>query len=59
MQFNPPNKIRAALYIISAVGSVVVTYLSVKHYIGDAEVALWAGLVGVINTMAALNVTVK
>lgn len=54
--YNPPAKVRAALYLLSAVGSVVVSYLSVKHYIGDAEVALWSGLVGVIGSMAALNV---
>jgi len=54
--FNPPAKVRAALYVLSAVGSVVVSYLSVKHYVGDAEVALWSGLVAVIGTMAGLNV---
>lgn len=57
MQYNPPPKIRALLYLGSAVGSALVSYLSIKHYIGDAEVALWGALVGVVNSMAALNVT--
>lgn len=59
MQFNPPAKVRVALYVLSALGSVVVSYLSVKHFIGDAEVALWGGLVAVVNTMAGLNVSSK
>lgn len=55
--YNPPAKLRYALYILSGIGSVVVSYLSIKHVIGDAEVALWGGLVAVVNTMAGLNVS--
>lgn len=59
MKLNPPPKVRAALYVLTAVGSVVVLYLKAKHYIGDDEVAFWGGLVAVVNSMAALNVSVK
>lgn len=58
MTFNPPAKVRAILYVATAVGSVVVAYLKVKGYIGDAEIALWGGLVTVVNSMAALNTNV-
>jgi hypothetical protein len=57
--FNPPAKVRLALYVLTAVGSVVVAYLKVKNVIGDPEIALWGGLVTVVNSMAALNTTVK
>jgi len=59
MQYNPPANVRAILYVVSAIGSVLVSYLSVKHLIGDAEVGLWSGLVAVVNTMAGLNVSSK
>lgn len=57
MQFNPPSAIRAALYILTAVGTPVVAYLFAKHHIGELEVTLWSAEVAVVNAMAALNVT--
>lgn len=59
MTLNPPSKVRAALYIITIVGTPLVAYLSARHIIGDLEVALWSAEVAVVNAMAALNVTIK
>lgn len=48
-----PPAIRFTLYLLSAVGSVVVSYLTARGILGDAEVALWAGLVAIVNGLAA------
>lgn len=50
---NIPPAVRFGLYILAAVGSVIAAYLFAKGYVGDAELALWAGLVGIINGLAA------
>lgn len=55
MNFNIPYKVRAALYILTAIGTPVVGYLLAKDVIGELEVSLWGGLVTVVNSMAALN----
>jgi hypothetical protein len=57
MTLNPPRKVRAALYIFTAVGTPLVAYLKVKGLIGDPELVLWAAEVTVVNGIAALNVT--
>lgn len=55
MTLNPPRKVRAALYILTAVGTPIAAYLKFKGYIGDEELALWGAEVTVVNAMAALN----
>ena len=55
MNLNPPRRIRAALYLLTAVGTPIAAYLKVKGYIGDEELALWAAEVTVVNGLAALN----
>lgn len=55
MNINPPRRVRAALYILTALGTPLAAYLKVKGYIGDEELALWAAEVTVVNGMAALN----
>lgn len=50
---NISPRIRFALYLLSALGSVVAAYLFAKGYVGDAELALWAGVVAIINGLAA------
>lgn len=57
MKLNIPYKIRAALYILTAIGSPVIAYLAARQVIGDLEVALWSAEVTVVNVIAALNVT--
>ena len=55
MTFNLPPKVRAALYIITALGTPIIAYLFAKDVIGELEVTLWAAEVTVVNAMAALN----
>lgn len=55
MNLNPPRRIRAALYVLTAVGTPVVAYLNVKGILGDPEMVLWAAEVTVVNGLAALN----
>lgn len=57
MKLNIPYKIRAALYILTAIGTPIIAYLFAKGVIGELEVTLWAAEVTVVNTLAALNVT--
>lgn len=56
VQSNLPPKVRLAIYLVTGIGGLVVTYLSVKNYIGDAEVTLWLGLTALVNGLAASNV---
>lgn len=55
MNLNPPRRVRALLYVATAVGTPVVAYLNVKGWIGDPEMVLWAAEVTVVNGLAALN----
>lgn len=57
MKLNLPNKVRAALYIFTAVGTPIVSYLFAKEVIGELELALWGAEVTVISVMASLNVS--
>lgn len=57
MKINIPANIRAALYILTAVGTPVMVYLLSKGIIGDLEMALWSAEVLVVSSMAAFNVT--
>jgi len=52
---NPPARLRAALYILTLVGTPVAAYLKAKGYIGDLELTLWGAEVTVASTIAALN----
>lgn len=57
MRINLPANIRAALYVLTAVGTPVVAYLLAKGVIGNMEVTLWSAEVTIVNAMAALNVS--
>lgn len=57
MRINLPTKVRAALYVITALGTPVIGYLLAKGTISELEVGLWGGLVTAVNAMAALNVS--
>lgn len=59
MTFNVPYKIRAALYIITGVGTPIVAYLLAKGYIGTLEVTLWSAEVAVVSGLAAFNTEPK
>lgn len=55
MTLNVPYKIRAILYLVTALGTPIVTYLLAKNIIGDLEMALWGAEVTVVSAIAALN----
>lgn len=55
MTLNPPRRVRAALYVLTAVGTPVAVYLQAKGIIGDLEFILWGAEVTVVNTLAVLN----
>lgn len=57
MNLNVPYKIRAGLYVFTAVGTPVVGYLLTKGIIGELEVAFWSAEVAVVSALAALNVS--
>ena len=50
---NIPPSVRFFLYVLASLGSLVAAYLFAKGYVGDAELALWAGIVAIINGLAA------
>jgi hypothetical protein len=56
MPLNPSRRVRAAIYVLTAVGTPVVVYLQAKGIIGDLEFVLWSGEVTVASTIAALNI---
>lgn len=57
MSLNPPSKVRAAIYVATAVMTPVVMYLQAKGIIGALEVSLWGAEVTVMSVMAGFNVT--
>lgn len=59
MRVNLPDKVRAGLYVVIALGTPLVAYLLAKGTISELEVGLWSGLVTAVSGMAALNVSVK
>lgn len=56
MTLNLPPKVRAAIYVLTALGTPLVAYLFAKELIGTLEVTLWAAEVTAVNALAALNV---
>lgn len=44
--------VRQALYALTAVGSLVVTYLGAKNFIGAAELAMWTGWTVLVMSLA-------
>lgn len=57
MTLNLPYKVRATLYIITALGSPVIGYLFTIGTIGKEAVALWGAEVTVVGLLAAFNTT--
>lgn len=55
MTLTIPHKIRAALYVFTAIASPVVAYLLAKAYISELEVGLWSAEVTVVTALAAFN----
>lgn len=57
MRINLPPKVRFAIYVFNGLGTILVSYLFTKHYIGDPEVAAWGAFNVFTSGMAALNVS--
>ncbi len=57
MKFNIPYKVRAIIYMATAVGSPIMAYLLSKGVIGELEVTFWLAEVAAVSAMAGLNVT--
>lgn len=55
MNVSLSAKIRAALYVFTAVGTPIVTYLLDRGIIGSGELALWGAEVTVISAMAGFK----
>jgi len=59
MRINLPDKVRAALYIITALGTPIIGVLTEQTILPDWAMTLWTAEVAVVTAMAALNVTVS
>lgn len=57
MNIKIPRKIRASLYIITAVGSPVMVYLLALGVINDAAMVLWGAEVAVVSALAGFNLS--
>lgn len=55
MTVNFPPQVRAALYILTAMGTPLVAYLLAKNIIGSLEVTLWSAEVAIVGALAAFN----
>lgn len=56
MRLVIPHKIRALLYVVTAIGTPLIAYLAAKQVIGDLEVALWSAEVVVVSGIAVFNI---
>ena len=55
MTLNVPYKVRATLYVLTAIGSPVIAYLAARDIVGELEVALWSAEVAIVSALAAFN----
>lgn len=56
MHVDIPRNIRLTLYIVTSIGSMLVTYLAAKGIIGGDEIAFWTGFTAFIAAMASINI---
>ena len=59
MQLVINPKVRASLYILTAVGTPVIAYLNATGIIGSLEVSLWSAEVVIVGALAAFNTPVS
>jgi len=57
MNINLPSKVRAILYVFTALGSIVMTYLAATQIVGSNEVAAWTAFTAFIAGLARINIT--
>jgi hypothetical protein len=58
---NLTAQTRLGLYLVSALGSIIVAYGSAKGWawLGEPEIGAWSSLVALVNGLAAMNVRSK
>ena len=56
MNINLPANLRAAIYVITAIGSPLVAYLGQQEVISAFWVGLWAVVVTAVAGLARINV---
>lgn len=59
MTLNLPSRVRAALYVITALGTPLMAYLLARGVISELEVALWSAEVTVVSALAAFNTDIR
>ena len=59
MKVNVPPKVRAALYIITSIGSPIMAYLLTVGIIDEPAMVLWAAEVTVVAALAGFNLSDK
>lgn len=57
MRVNLPDRVRVALYVITALGTPIVSVLTDQNILPMWVMTLWAAEVTAVGAMAALNVT--
>ena len=55
MNINIPENVRGILYVITGIGSIVVTYLAATGMIGINETAAWTAFTAFIAGLARFN----
>lgn len=59
MRINLPDRARAILYIITAIGTPIMGVLTEQKFLPGWAMTLWTAEVAVITAMAAFNVSVN
>lgn len=59
MKVNLPDRVRALLYVITALGTPIVGVLTEQSILPTWVMTLWTAEVAAVSAMAALNVSVN
>lgn len=57
MRVNLPDRVRVILYVITALGTPVISVLTDQQILPAWVMTLWAAEVAAVGAMAALNVS--
>ena len=52
-----PRSVRLVLYLVTSIGSLLVTYLAARGLVGPDEIGLWTGFTALIAAMAGFNIS--
>ncbi len=59
MKLNPPSKIRALLYVITALGTPLMGVMTEQKFLPMWAMTLWTAEVAAVGALAALNTTIN